>query len=131
MKTNLDKLYKTNSSLENDGVDFEISPGVAFVIGRYHAKSKTLREAMAKETKPYTKQLQNNTISEEKAFEISVKAFVSGCVRGWKGIVINGEEVPYSEQACVELLMGLPDLFETLQEYASNRKHYLEDLGNS
>lgn len=131
MKTNLDKLYKTNPQLEQKGINMEIAPGVIFVVSRYSAKSTALKEAMEKETRPYLRQIQNKSLPEEKAMEINIRAFVHGCVHDWKGVEINGEFPPFSKEACIDLFLEMPDLAQKLQDEATNMRNYLEDLGNS
>ena len=75
MKTNLDKLYKTNSSLEKDGVWFEISDDVAFLIRRFGGKnSEKVKLALAKYHKPYARQIEKGTLDPSKETEIMTRA---------------------------------------------------------
>ena len=86
---------------------------------------------MAKYYKPYAALVQNGGMPEEKSTEISLRVFVESCMLDWKGVQIDGVEVPFSHEAAIKLLKEMPDLADTLMAHASNAANYKEDLGNS
>jgi hypothetical protein len=131
MKTNLDSLFKTDENLEKSGIWFELSETVGFLIKRFGGlNSPKVKMEMAKFYKPYARQIESGTMDPVKEKEIMLKVFVNACVLDWKGIEIDGAITPYSADACVKLLSGLPDLAETLISYSSDSKNYREDVGN-
>jgi hypothetical protein len=131
MKTNLDGLFKTDESIEKQGVWYELAPGVAFLIKRFGGyNSPTIKSALAKYYKPYAKQIENGTLDQSKEKEIMNKVFVEACIVDWKGIVINGENAQFSVDACVKLMGSLPEMADILIAHASDFKNYKEDLGN-
>jgi len=136
MKSNLHKNFKTNSALEEQGVFFQVEEGVKFLIARFSADSEKVQAATLKYLKPYVRQIQSNQLSAKKRTEISVTTFVHACVIGWEGVTdAEGNLIPFSKENCIELLLELPELFRTLEEYSSDANNYKDDvkeeLGNS
>ena len=132
MKTNLDHLYKTNSEMEKEGNWFELAEGVALKITRFGGfNSANIKKALAKYYKPYARQIEMGTLAPELEKSIMNKVFVESCVKDWKGIEIEGEQVPFSIEKCVDLFNSLPDMADTLITYASDYKNFKEEVGNS
>ena len=132
MKTNLDKLFKNDESLEKSGIWFQISDSTGFLIKRFGGfNSQAVKLELAKHYKPFARQIETGSMDEKKEKEIMLKVFVNACVLDWKGIEIDGKEVAYSKEECVKLLVGLPELADALVSYASDSKNYREELGNS
>lgn len=131
MKTNLDSIFKTNKVLESSGVWFDISEEIGFLISRFGSSNQKAKALTAKYYKPYAALVQNGGMPEEKSTEISLRVFVESCMIDWKGIQIDGVEVPFSHEAALKLLKEMPDLADTLMTHASNSANYKEDLGNS
>lgn len=133
MKTNLDSFYKTNDSLEKNGVWFEISESTAFLVKRFNAGNPTAKAAVAKHFKPFAKQMELGTLSDDKMLEVQVKVFVNSCLVDWKGVEIDGVDTAFSPEIAVKFLIALPDLFTTLWTYSTDFSNYKEilDVGNS
>jgi hypothetical protein len=132
MKTNLDKSYKTDKNLEKEGIWFDVSETAGFKIKRFGGmNSPSVKAASAKFYQPYAKLVSNGSLPMEKEREIMIKTFVASSIVDWKGIEVDGKETPFSFDACVAVLIELPELADSLVEYASAFKHYREDLGNS
>lgn len=132
MKSNLDQFFKSDKEAEESGIWFEIKEGVGFKVKRFGGyNSSPIKAALAKHYKPFAKAIEMNAMPEEKQREIQLKVFVDSCVIDWKGIEIDGKEEPYSKDACVKLLMSLPNLAEALVSHAADSANYKEDLGNS
>lgn len=132
MKSNLDKIFKSDKGLEKDGVWFSYTETTSFLIRRFGGFNATkVKAALARYYKPYARLIEMGTLPEEKEKEIMVKVFVESSIVSWKGVEIDGKEVEFSVDAAVKLLTHLPELSESLLEYASDSKNYREDLGNS
>ncbi len=131
MKTNLDK-FKTSSSLEESGVWFDYGEAQFLVrrFGGYNAPK--IKAAMAKHFKPYAQQIKMDILPIEKEKEIMAKIFIDSCLVDWKGVEIDGAAAAYSPEVALQLLTALPDLADSLQDYAKDLNNYSkEDLGNS
>lgn len=132
MKTNLDSLYKTNSNFETNGVWFEISDDIAFLVRRFGGNNaEKVKKAHALYCKPYIRQIQNGTLEPQKERTLLIRAFVEACVADWKGVEIDGEKADFSTEKAVEFFCALPDLAEELISYAQDTQNYKEELGNS
>lgn len=138
MESNLDKIFKTSKSVEKSGVWFNIDDKTGFLMKPFKPSNPSIKAAMAVHYKPYARQVQLETIEDEKGREIMIKVLVQACLINWKGVMIDGVEVAFSKDLAIDFLKGLPELFETLMEYASDFRNYKEefpgdanDLGNS
>ncbi len=135
MKSNLDSIFKTNKSLESEGIWLDISEEVGFKVKRFGGyNSSEVKLALSKLYKPYAKMIENNALSESKEREINVRVFVESTMTDWKGVEIDGKIADFSIENAVKLLLGLPDLFDTLVKHASDysnyKEEYKQDLGN-
>lgn len=132
MKTNLDKLFKNDESREKEGVWFQLSDEVGFLIKRFGGNNHpSVKAAIAKHHKPYSRQIEMGTLSDKKSAEIMTRVFVESCITDWKGIEIDGEVKQFDKELCIKFLIGLPELADTLLAYASDTGNYRESLGNS
>lgn len=132
MKSNLDAMFKTDKNLEKEGVWFEVADGVKFLIKRFGgANSEAVKKAMAKYYKPHAKMVERGIMPVHKEVEIMAKVFVDVCLIDWEGVEIDGEIVPFNKEKAVEFFCGLPELLDTLMEYAQGQESFKEDLGNS
>lgn len=135
MKTNLDKFFKLgNSHLEN-GVWFEISDSIGFLVKPFNQSNQSTKAAMAKHYKPFARQIEMGTLQESKEREILARVFVESCLLDWKGVEIDGVATDFSREVAIKFLTNLPELFQTLMNYASDMKNYREEeateVGNS
>lgn len=132
MGTNLDKFFKANSSLEQDGVDFDIGDGISFKVRRFGPSNTRVKSAMATYYKPYAKQVELGTLPVEKSLEINAKVFVDTCLVSWQGVLDeSGKPLEFTKENALKLFKDLPDLFETLWKHANTFENYKEELGNS
>lgn len=131
MKTNLDKMFKTEKSLEADGIWFDISETTGFKLKRFGGHNNPrVKELMNRLYKPYARMIENNTLAPEKETEITARIFIMTSMTDWKGVEIDGKEVPFSVEEAVKLMIALPELYEALYKHASDFQNFKEDLGN-
>jgi len=132
VKTNLDALYKTNTSLESTGVWFEINDETAFLIKRFGGtNAEAVKRAMAKYYKPHSARIEKGTLDSKKEDEIMAKVFVEACLLDWKGVEIDGEVKDFDRSLATEFFVALPELRLDLFNYATSAESYKETLGNS
>lgn len=132
MKTNLDKYFK----VKDEAVRLEIAPGVAFFVRQFKTTNPNFKAAVARNWKPFARQIEAGTLDPLKAIELQVKLFVDTCLEGWEGVEIDGKPAPYEEiskEEKVQFFMTLPSLFEALWKNAEDYRNYQEneDVGNS
>lgn len=136
MRTNLDKKFKMDNGLEQNGVWVVVAEDVEFLVKRFGGfNSQKVRAAMAEYLKPYAKKIEAGTLSPEKEHEVGVKVFVESCMADWKGVKeeVDGKlvDIPFSNENAIKLFCQLPELFSTLVSEAQNSENYKEILGNS
>lgn len=132
MKTNLDKLFKTNEKFVKDGVEFAIDDKTYFTIRHFNEENPRIKAAIATHHKPYARQIDMGTLSLEKTAEIQVKIFVDACLVNWAGVEDeNGTEIPFTRENALVLFRRLPALFNALWAHANDYQNYREDVGNS
>lgn len=132
MKTNLDKLFKTNTVLEKEGVDFALDDKTSFRIRRFNSSNPRVKAAMAAYYKPYARQIEMGTLPVEKSDEIAIRLFIDVCLVSWEGVEDEkGQPIEMTKENAFEMFKSLPDLFATLQKHANDFENYKEELGNS
>ena len=124
MKSNLDKFFKTDKDLEKTGVWLTISDDVGFLVKPFRPENPAMKQAMATHFKPVARQMELGTLDPEKEREIMAKLFVQVSLIDWKGIEIDGQPTPFAKDVAIKFLIGLPDLFKTLMEYAQDFRNY-------
>lgn len=130
MKTNLDKFFKMDESLEKDGVWFEVSEKTGFLLRPFNAQNQKIKGAMAAHYKPFARQIENGTLDAGKDLEIRIKLFTTACLAEWRGVEIDGAEAACTPENSLKLFKSLPHLFETLWKHANDSSNYKEELGN-
>ena len=132
METNLDSLFKTKASLESEGVWFKVSKETSFCLKRFGgSNSHKVKVAMAKYHKPHARLIEADALSIEETNKIMAQVVASACLVDWKGVVVDGAELPCNFENAVKLFCELPELFNALFQYISGVESFKEDLGNS
>ncbi len=131
MQSNLDKLFKTDKKLQEDGIDFVIDDKTSFRVRHLTQSNPRVKAAMAQHFKPYARQVELGTLPPEKEAEINQKVFIDVCLVSWIGVEIDGKEAECSKENASKLFKELPELFEHLWKYANDFTHYRIDVGNS
>lgn len=131
MKSNLDKLFKTDSKMEEDGIDFVIDSDTSFRVRHFSTENTRVKAAIANHYKPYARQIEMETLDDNKNREIKIKLFYDVCLVSWKGVKIDEKEVECTKENALTLFNRLPKLLNTLWDHANNFNNYREELGNS
>lgn len=131
MKTNLD-IFKNDSVCEEQGIEFEVRPGVSFVLRRFGGKnSARIKQSLAKHYKPYARLLETGKMEETEEKKIMIKVFIESCLVSWKGVEADGKELECNTENAVKLFLELPELFDLLYKQSNDTENYREELGNS
>lgn len=132
MKTNLDKLFRTDQTLERDGVDFALDDKTSFRVRRFNGQNPRVKAAMTAYYKPYARQVEMGTLPQEKSEEITMRLFIDVCLASWQGVEDeNGKPIECNKENALKLFKSLPDLFDALWKHANSFENYKEVLGNS
>ncbi|NUF48730.1 MULTISPECIES: hypothetical protein [unclassified Gilliamella] len=122
--------FETDKTKEKDGVPIEYAANAngtipTFYIARIGGANSKYSLLIKKMTKQYKRQIQMDTLPEEKLIEISIKAFSEGALRGWDNIQDRkGKNIPFSIENACNLFKQLPDLFTDLISQANDIELY-------
>lgn len=131
MKTNLDKFFKTDENLEKNGIWFDISTEIGFLLRPFKPSNPRVKAALANHFKPHARQVELGTLEDAKAQEMQIKLFIDVCLVDWKGVEIDDKEAECNPENALKFFKALPDLFDTLWKHAGDFNNYRVDLGNS
>ena len=144
------KTFETDKDLERTGIVVNFG-SVKFTLARAGGRNKAFKDLFTGKAKKYRTQLENETLSDEIADQISAEAYAEAVILAWHTRVEdengdpilaengeeqwepyivnkNGERVEYSVDECVALLLDLPDLFQTIQDYAGKAANFRKSL---
>lgn len=124
MPSNLYSAYETDKDLESGtGIWLDFGEGIGrFLIYRAGGANQRYHNFMRSHIlKKHGRAINANTIGEEKARRLWAEVYAKTVVIKWEGVKDrDGQDIPYSEERCVQLFMDLPELFNTIQREADN-----------
>jgi len=127
-------MFETDRNLEKEGIWIDYGP-FSFKVARAGGSNEKYRRMLQHRMKPYRRQIQNETMSEEKAQEIILETFVDAVLLDWKDVRDrDGNVMDFNRENALQLLSDLRDLFADLQtqsqKIANFRREEMEtDLG--
>ena len=122
-KINLYAKYGSDRNKEQKGVPFYIDKesDTYILVGRWTARNVEHFKAQAEVTAKYA-DLPDGDRDREEA---RTKAFATHLVTGWNNIVDkDGNELPFTTENAIKLLLDLPDLVNEMVDFALNRANY-------
>jgi len=94
--------FRTDTTKTEEGVLVDMGDGLKVRIAR--SGNPKHQKELQRVTKPYLRQYQTKTISDELVMEHSLQAFVGTVLLGWEGLQLDGVDVPFSRDKAIELL---------------------------
>lgn len=125
--------FGTNEELENKGIELTVSENkdgtpVKFYVARAGKSNKKYQKALETTFKPYRRQIQLGTMSEETATALMTEVFATTILKGWENVRgKDGKDIPFNKDNAVMLLTALPDLYETLSSAASDAANFRDE----
>lgn len=119
------KQFKTDPNYESQGITLEYgnTPNgkpIRIKIARAGGSNSKFLKVLEIKSKPYRRQLQNETIDPKIADNILMEVFAETVVLGWENVEEeNGTPMPFTKENCLRLFRDLPDLFADIREQAS------------
>ena len=119
------------------GAEVEIDDETTLVVARYN--NTPFRKMQNRLLEPYARRGgRSKGVTEAQAERILTKCLAKHILLGWTGLKLNGEEIVYSPEKCLEVLSdpSLADFKELVMVEAQNLENYRiedeeEDLGKS
>ena len=125
---NLYKTFHTSEKHEKEGINIQMAPGVFFKVTRIGGKNKKYQEYFGNLTRPYKRMIDSNSLPNELARELLIKAFVEACLLSWTGVTdAKGKLLEYTKENATKLFTDLPDLFDLLNAEASSASNFKDD----
>jgi len=126
------KQFETNAVIEAAGVKVEFGENDDLTIPTFHisriAKSnKRYSKALEAATRPYRRQIELGTMSENVADKLFRDVFVTTILLGWENVQgRDGTLLEFNKENASMLLKDLPELFDDLQEKAKSASLFRE-----
>ena len=128
------KQFATDKNVERDGVvlsygknskNKDINIRIARAGGANIRYAKLLEAAI----KPYRRQLQNETMDNGVAEDITMRVYAQSVVLGWEGVEDeNGNNMEFTVENCMKLFKDLPDLWADIQSQATRAALFRQDI---
>jgi len=112
--------FAVDTNKEQDGVWFYFDDKEESGVLVARAGNKKYNKALERIMKPYKHAIQRKTIEDGLAKKLMTEALVEGILLGWKGIELDGKEVPFSKETAFKILMDekYHDFKETIEGYS-------------
>ena len=122
------KQYATDPTKEIEGVwSDDLGGGLKLKVARL--KNPNFRKLYQKLTKPHERQIRNRTLDEATENSILAKCLAKTVLLGWEKLVLDKEEVPYSEAAALKILSDpeLADFRDQVVDLASDAELFRQE----
>lgn len=129
------KQFKTDENCEKNGIWLEYSHSddngkpVRIKIARAGGSNIKYLKTLEMKSKPYRRQLQNDTLDITVADEMLKEVYADSVILGWENVTDDkGVELPFNRINCLKLLSDLPDLFADIREQSTRAALFRADL---
>jgi hypothetical protein len=125
-------MYETDHDLEKGGIILNYGEGVRIKIARAGGSNAVFVKTLEKATRPYRKQMESGTLSDDVANDLFIQVFAESVVKDWENVTDrDGNDLQFSVDNCVKLFKDLPDLFSDVRNAASDVSNFrVEELEN-
>ena len=113
--------FQTDKNVEKEGVVLTYGMNsknkpIEIRIARAGGANVRYNKLLEAATKPYRRQLQNETMDNELAEQITQKVYAQSILLGWENVEDeNGVELSFNVDNCMKLFKDLPDLWSDIQ----------------
>ena len=127
------KQYGTDEKAELNGVwvglgDNEDGTEIEVLLSRTSDANKPYKKAIRKAVAPISRQLEMETISEEKSESIFRSVFATKVLLGWRNVRDEDDnEIEYNKENAIKLLTDLPELYKELKSKANSALIFKKD----
>ena len=112
--------FSTDEGIEREGVWLDYG-GEKFLVARAGGANTKYLQRLQHLSKPFTRQIQMGTFDEDQGREIAAQAFAETVILDWSGVMDReGQVMTFSKEACQQLLIDLPEIFQDIREFAAD-----------
>ncbi len=128
------KNFKTDGNVEKLGVVLEYgnnSKGkpMSIRIARAGGNNTKFSKTVEFKTRPYRRQLQNETLEQEVSDRILREVYAEAVILGWDNVEDEaGKEMAFTKENVIKLLTDLPELFKDIQEQSQKTALFRAEL---
>ncbi len=128
------KQFKTDKNVEKEGIVLNYGKNskgedIEIRIARAGGANVQYAKLIEAKTKPYRRQIQNETLDNEVAEKITKEVYAKAVVLGWTGVEDeNGKELEFSFENCMKLFDDLPDLWTDIQQQSTKSALFRADI---
>jgi len=123
--------YETSPTKEIDGVPVQFAPNddgtvPTFIIAATSKTNARYAKALDSATKPWRRNM--DAIGNEKAESLYRDVFIKTVLKGWSNVQDrDGKDIPYSQQAAIDLFKRLPRLYDAIVDQAGSIEIFKEE----
>lgn len=117
--------FSTDETIEKEGVWLDYGEGEKFLIARAGGANTKFVQRLQHLTKPFNRQIQMGTFSEEQGRELAAQAFAETVILTWEGVKNReGDVMDFSVANCKQFLIDLPEIFVDIREFAASYANF-------
>lgn len=122
-------LLTLDKSKTTQGVEIDIGDGIKITVAKFgNPKFQDYWRAI---TKPYQRQIDNGTISDDDMEALLIDAMAHTILLGWDGITVKGKKFPHNVGNAVTLMTDLEEfrniVAEESRKFANYRAEQMEE----
>lgn len=132
--TNLFQQFKGDEKSEKEGIVLlygknSKDENIEFRIARAGGTNTRYLKALEHKSKPYRRQIQNNSMDLEMSQQLMRDVFAEAVLLGWTGVEdADNNPIEFTVTNAKQLFKDLPDLFADIQEQANNASLFRASL---
>lgn len=116
----LRKSFATLPTLETEGVDLHLGGDAYITVARAGGANTRYDAAVRRLYKPHRRMLDTGSPqAEEMAEKLFMQAHAEAVVLGWRGIELDGKELPFTRENVLLLFNELPEIWRIVREEAA------------
>lgn len=121
--------FATDKKLEQEGIVLDYGDGLELRIARAGGSNVKFEKVVQLKMKKYDRLVKNDLLDPGQMREVMREVLAETVVLGWKGVTDRqGNDIPFSKEACIQLFKDLPDLFDDVLEQSRKANLFKESI---
>ncbi len=126
--------FETDREIEKTGIVLDYGfnskkQPIQIRIARAGGANERYSKLLELRTKPYRRQIQNETLENAVAEKITKEVYAQTVVLGWTGVEDrDGNDMPFTQENCVKLFTDLPDLWSDVQSQSTRASLFRAEI---